>query len=156
MTHRLRLAAAALALAVAAAAPPPPKLTSAPQAPPAARPTDNGLFVTLKEVINRGADLYNDGDPAACYRLYEGSLMTIRPALDRYPQLQSDIARGLRAAEKDPVVWRRAFTLRDVLDKVRAEVNPARNRDAPKGTEESKPAEKLKTPKKSDPDKDAG
>lgn len=154
MSLSLRLAAATLALTLAAAAPP-PKLTVA--APPAAppKPADDTLFVTLKVVINRGADLYNGGDPSACYRLYEGSLMTIKPTLDRYPELQKAIARGLGAAEKDPVMWRRAFTLREVLDKVRAELNPAR----PKGAEEDRGTEKLKSPKKdekADPDKDAG
>jgi hypothetical protein len=151
MSLSIRLAAATLALTLAAAAPPPKlTLTAPPPTPP--RPAEDTLFVTLKEVINRGADLYNGGDPSACYRLYEGSLMTIKPALDSYPELQKAITRGLRAAEKDPVMWRRAFTLREVLDKVRAEVNPARQ----KGVEEDKGTEKLKTPKKDDPDKDAG
>ena len=36
----------------------------------------------LRDVINHGADLYNSGDWAGCYRLYEGALMAVRPLLD--------------------------------------------------------------------------
>jgi hypothetical protein len=81
---------------------------------------DAVLYKTLRDVINRGVDLYNGGDPAACYRVYEGSLATIEPLLAHHPDLQKVIARALASAERDPVAWRRAFTLRNALDKVRA------------------------------------
>ena len=35
---------------------------------------DQAAADALKEVHNRGADLYNRGDPAAAYRMYEGAL----------------------------------------------------------------------------------
>jgi hypothetical protein len=124
---------------------------------------DKALFGSLREVINRGVDLYNAGDTTACYRLYEGSLMTIRPLLEHKPDLQKTIAQSLAAAERDPVAWRRAFTLRNALDKVRAglktkkrlEVNgPAPkedNKKAPAKDSQTKPidkdAEKLPLPR---------
>src|SRR5262245_53684006 len=77
------------------------------------KPADEKLSVALKEVINRGADLYNAGDPAACYRLFEGSLMTIKPTLDRHPDLQKAIEKALAGAEKEPLMWQRAFALRE-------------------------------------------
>jgi hypothetical protein len=107
---------------------------------------DETLYQTLREVINRGADLYNGGDPAACYRLFEGALMAIKPTLDRHPELQQAIGKGLASADKDPVMWRRAFTLRSVLDKVRAEVNPNRSKEKDKEKAKDKDKDKLPLP----------
>ena len=55
---------------------------------PASRDLDAKLHSTLKDVINHGAELYNSGEMTACYRLFEGSLMTIKPLLDHRPGLQ--------------------------------------------------------------------
>jgi hypothetical protein len=88
------------------------------------RAMDTALFNTLREVINRGVDLYNEGNSAGCYRVFEGSLRTIGPLLKHHPAMQKMIDRSLGSAERDPVAWRRAFTLRRALDKVRAELNP--------------------------------
>jgi hypothetical protein len=109
----------ALTAALQAADPPEKK-----PAPAENKSLDGKVFTTLRDVINRGADLYNNGDMAACYRLYEGSLMTIRSLIDHRPELQKAITAGLASAERDPLVWRRAFTLRNVMDKIRGEVNP--------------------------------
>jgi hemoglobin len=85
---------------------------------------DTMVFNSLRDVINRGADLYNSGDWAGCYRLYEGALMATRPLLEHRPDLQTAIRDGLRAAESDSVLYNRAFVLRRVIDKVRVDVNP--------------------------------
>lgn len=99
------------------------------------------LHATLRGVIDAGADLYNDGgDPAACYRLYEGSLRTIGPLLHTRPELQKAITRALASAEQNPLTWQRAFILRGALDKVRKEINPGRG------------DEKLKMPKADEAD----
>jgi hypothetical protein len=119
MSHAVRLVAALVLFAFAG-----PLAAQATDPKPESKSEDEKLYNTLRDVINKGADLYNGGEPAACYRLFEGALMTIKPTLDRYPDLQKEIAKGLAGAEKDPVMWRRAFTLRSVMDKVRAEVNP--------------------------------
>jgi hypothetical protein len=124
------------------------------------RVTDAVLFTTLREVINRGVDLYNAGDMAACYRVYEGSLMTVRPLLADKPDLQKAISTALGSAERDPLTWRRAFTLRNALDKVRAELNPKKKakddgtlpqpRLDDKKAGQTKPDEKKKSDDKQD------
>jgi hemoglobin len=85
------------------------------------------VFKTFRDVINKGADLYNSGDWAGCYRLYEGALMTARPLLDHKPGLQKDIDAALVEAGRTPALHERAFVLRKVIDKVRADVNPNPN-----------------------------
>jgi hemoglobin len=104
---------------------------------------DTLILNTLRDVINRGADLYNSGDWAGCYRLYEGALMATRPLLEHRPELQTAIRDGLRNAEADPVLYNRAFVLRRVIDKVRADVNPN-----PKKKEEKKVEKVEKIDKK--------
>ncbi len=96
---------------------------------------DTALYNTLRDVINRGADLYNGGDYNGCYRLFEGALITVKPLLDHRKALQDDIAKGLTEAERDPYLYRRCFALRTVLDKVRNQINP-----------HPKPAPKTETP----------
>jgi serine/threonine protein kinase len=104
---------------------------------------DAKVFIALRDVINRGSHLYNDGDPAACYRLYEGSLMTLRPLLDSRPDLQKAIADDLARVERDPTMWRRAFTLRGVLDKIRAAVNPKKDKKPDETLPPAKPDDKM-------------
>jgi hypothetical protein len=75
---------------------------------------------TLREVINEGADLFNlQADYAGCYRLYQGSLVAIRPMLEhwqkRYVQeALTDAAVKATSAEK-------AYCLREAIDRIRAE-----------------------------------
>jgi hemoglobin len=96
-------------------------------APPAGdKSTDAIIFQTLKDVINKGADLYNPptSDYAGCWRLYEGALITVRPFLASRPELQDNITKGLAAAYNEPYVANRAFVLRKVIDDVRTALNP--------------------------------
>jgi hypothetical protein len=83
------------------------------------------LYDNLKGVINRGVALYNGGDIAGCYRLFEGSLRSIKPLVAHHPDLTKEIDNALAGAEKNPVLWQRAFALRTALDKVRAKFKPA-------------------------------
>jgi truncated hemoglobin YjbI len=85
---------------------------------------DAALYNNLKDVVNRGAALYNSGDQAGCYRLFEGALMTVRPLLAHHPELQKAVDDALKGAEQDPMLSRRAFMLRAALDKVRADIKP--------------------------------
>jgi hemoglobin len=85
---------------------------------------DAALYNNLRDVINRGAALYNSGDQAGCYRLFEGALMAVRPLLAHHPDLQKAITDSLTSAEQDPMLNRRAFALRTVLDRVRDEIKP--------------------------------
>lgn len=87
---------------------------------------DQRLNAILKEVINTGADIYNPpvNDRAGCYRFYQGALMTVRPLLDHRPTLQQAIDAGLAEAQKRASPGERAFVLRAVIDKIRAEAKP--------------------------------
>jgi hypothetical protein len=76
------------------------------------------LRESLREVINAGADLFNvQGDHAGCYRLYQGSLLAIRPVLPA--DLQAAITQSLRSAERLPRYSDKAFELRKAIDAVR-------------------------------------
>jgi hypothetical protein len=158
MKHGLRRCAtlAVLFIATSCASAREPQDKSSP--PADMKALDAKVFATLRDVINRGADLYNSGELSACYRVYEGSLMTIRPLIEHRPELQKAITAGIASAERDPLVWRRAFTLRNVLDKIRNEVNPkkvVKEKFPPptqddKGPGEKKPIEKIPEKKAED------
>jgi hypothetical protein len=80
----------------------------------------SALNNALRDVINTGAKMFNDqGDHAGCYRLYQGSLLTVRPFLA--PDMQKRVDDGLAAAEKLPFFADRAFELRKVLDDIRGQ-----------------------------------
>src|SRR5262249_52148912 len=51
-------------------------------------------------------------------------LMTVQPLLDHRPELQKAITDGLASAQRNPSLERRAFILREVLDKIREDVHP--------------------------------
>jgi hypothetical protein len=62
-------------------------ITAQPVAPLPEKHDAKILRDALKDVVNAGAELFNkDGDHAGCYRLYQGSLMSIKPFLG--PALQ--------------------------------------------------------------------
>lgn len=86
---------------------------------------DAQIHSRLKDVINYGADLYNEphNNHAGCYRLYEGALMAYRPFLSHRPELQQAIDKGLADASSQPRLDRRAFVLREVIDNIRAVVS---------------------------------
>jgi len=84
---------------------------------------DRKVNTSLRDVINRGADMYNNGDAAGCYRFFEGALLTVRPLLDHRPDLQKAIDAGLASATGNPDMRRRAWALRRVLDDVRDQVH---------------------------------
>jgi truncated hemoglobin YjbI len=112
------------------------------------------VYKTLRDVINEGADMYNaqgryknmDRDYAGCYHLYEGALMVAKPLLGRHADLQKAIDDGMTAARDTPQMEKRAFVLREVIDKIREGVNPnARTvvTPAPPINEETKTAGKV-------------
>jgi hypothetical protein len=89
-----------------------------------AKHDEAALYHALRDVINTGAKIFNEhGDHAGCYRLYQGSLISVRPFLA--PDLQKNIDAGLIAAEKQHNFADRAFELRKVLDDIRAKSKPA-------------------------------
>jgi hemoglobin len=84
------------------------------------RSADEMMF----DLIERGRELYNGGQHAACYHLFAGGLRALRPFLASYPDLQMEVATALEEAEKDPFDTRRAHTLRRAIDQVRKELRP--------------------------------
>jgi hemoglobin len=88
-----------------------------------AKEIDQGINNALREVINSGAKLYNkpNNDYAGCYRLFEGSLLTLKPVLANRPTLQKAIDDAFAAAAREQSIPERAFILRAVLDRIREE-----------------------------------
>jgi hemoglobin len=81
---------------------------------------DKQMYDALREVINTGRELFNkNGDYSGCYRVFQGSLITIKPLLTHRPDLQKAIDKGLADAEQMSYTHQRAFALRKVLDTVR-------------------------------------
>jgi hemoglobin len=87
------------------------------------RVLDEAIYENLRDIINQGAPMYNQGDWNGCYRLWEGSLLSVRPLLDHRPTLQPIIDGAIANARQDPLLWRRAFVLRPALDKIRADID---------------------------------
>ena len=111
----------------------------------------DGLVIdTLREVHNKGADLYNTTkDFSGAYRLYQGALTTVRPLLAHRPDAQKIITDGLGAAEKEPDAARKAFLLHEAIEGVRKNLKAApgeRKPDEPKKTDDKKPEEPKKKP----------
>lgn len=104
----------ALALMVGAAA------ADDPKAVVDAKAFDKLVVDSLKEVHNRGADLYNTGnDFVGAYRMYEGGLLAVRPLLGHRPDEQKAIDEGVAAAEKETDLARKAFLLHETIERVR-------------------------------------
>lgn len=114
------------------------------------------LYNSLRDVINSGAKLFNDqGDHAGCFRMYQGSLLSVKPFLS--PDLQKKIDAGLVGAEKLPNFSDKAFALRSVLDDVRASVKPGEKKIDDKKDPKKDDVKKVddkKDPKKDDAKKD--
>jgi len=110
---------------------------------PDAKAFDKLVVDALREVHNKGADLYNmkkefDGT----YRMYQGALVAVRPLLAHRPDAQKLIDDGLAAAEKETGVAQKAFKLHEAIEAVRADLKG----EAVKKPEDAKPKEK--TPEK--------
>jgi hypothetical protein len=92
---------------------------------------DRQVSDALRDVHDRGADLYNTGDSASGYHIYQGGLIVARGMLGHRSDLQKLIADGLAAAERQPSVARRAFMLHELIEQVRGDLRAG----AKKGTE---------------------
>ena len=139
--HRLFLGALLMA-------PPGAAFAQAPAAGLTATQLEQAATDVLKEVHNRGADLYNRGDPAGAYRMYEGALSTVRPFVAHRPAILKAIEDGLNETAKIDGAKVQAFRLHEVLEQVRADLkaeivlaaalkpvtpeSPAKPSDAPK------------------------
>lgn len=108
---------------------------------------DKLVVDTLRDVHDRGADLYNTKkDFKGTYRLYQGALLTVRPLLAHRPAAQKIIDAGLAAAEKETDPATQAYMLHKTIEEVRAHM-----RASGSGTVETpKPMEKKPEEKKPD------
>ncbi len=150
MTTRIVTALAlALALGLGTARADDPKL-------PDAKAFDKLVIDTLRDVHNKGADLYNTSkDFTGAYRLYQGALTTVRPLLAHRPEAQKIIDTGLAAADKEPETARKAFVLHEAIEGVRKNLKAAiaeKKPDDMKKPDDKKPDDKKPTdpPKKPD------
>jgi hypothetical protein len=109
------------------------------------------LYKSLGDVINVGAKLFNDqSDYAGCYRLFQGSLLSVRPFLAG--ELQKKIDKGLTSAEKQASYADRAWELRGVLDDVRRQLKPAETTAADKKENKKIDEKKVEGKKSGAPD----
>jgi hemoglobin len=83
---------------------------------------DQQLADTLRDVHNKGAELYNSGDRNGCYRMFQGALLAIKPLLALHPDLQKEIENGMAAADKLPRVDNQAFELHKLIEGVRGKL----------------------------------
>jgi len=104
---------------------------------------DGEIRDVLKEIHNRGADLYNNGDVAGCYRMFQGALLMVRPMLRHHPKVQKRIDDGLSKADANPSMRGRAFALHELIENIRADMQPGGARAAADKTEDKKPAATL-------------
>ena len=124
---------------------------------PDAKLMDQKIHDLLKTVINTGADLYNrDNDRAACYHLYQGSLLTLKPLLGHHPELQKSIDEALESTDRQGSMGSRAHKLREALGSIRDALKPttAVASDKPAtspGTQSTKPSTAADTAKPAPP-----
>jgi hypothetical protein len=99
----------------------------------------------LRDVHDRGADLYNGGDEAAGYRIYQGGLVVARGLLGHRVDLQKLISDGMAAAERETSTGRKAFVLHELIEKVRGDLRVQKA-----GESLTVPPRELKSEKKPD------
>lgn len=78
------------------------------------------LAESLKSVHNHGAKLFNKGQHAEAFRLYQGALFVAMKLLGGDPSLARVIAEGLSEVESSPAgVQLKAYRLHEVIEQVR-------------------------------------
>ena len=86
---------------------------------------DARLETQLYDVLKLGTDIYNRGSQDACYRLYQGSLMSIVGFLEHRPDQIIKINKAIKDTNDMTSASERAFTLRKALDDLRAAIKPS-------------------------------
>lgn len=99
-------------------------------APVSTAELDRLAVEVLKDLHNRGADLYNAADAGGALRLYEGALRSVGPFLAHRPKVQAAIADGLTDAFKLDGAKAQAFRLHEVIDQVRNDLKAAMTAEA--------------------------
>ncbi len=85
-------------------------------------PPVNDQASTMRDVIelaiNRGAPLYNDGQPMACAAIYEVAAQALLAMDGLDPNSERTLSRALRRADRTHDAKDRAWVMRDALDRV--------------------------------------
>jgi hemoglobin len=97
------------------------------------RALDARIDRAVSRTISLGAPLYNQGDHAGCYRLYQGALLVIEPMLGHRDEMRQEVTKGLKEVEFLRTYAERANELRRVLDRVLGAVrtSPASSQPRP-------------------------
>jgi hemoglobin len=98
-----------------------PVVTSSVQADdtaPGATERDKQARQAAYDVVTLGRELFNGGNQEGCYRLYEGALMALKPAVAHRPETARVIDDCLGKAKTLRTAQERAFALREALDAV--------------------------------------
>jgi len=141
MTGGIRFLSAALALGLAAAA--------SAQAPPTLADMEKRTVDVLRDIHNRGAELYNRGDAAGCYRMYEGALIAVRPFLSHRAAVAKSLDDGLADVARSPDgVKVQAFRLHELIEKIRADLKGEPKKAEPKKSGSMSQAPPQKSPAK--------
>src|SRR5262249_18508571 len=78
------------------------------------------------EAAVTGTEIFNKGDHAGCFRLYQGTLQALMPMLDHRPQLATSVAEKLaKAKTMRPADG--AFVLREALDAIIGKPKPTKS-----------------------------
>jgi truncated hemoglobin YjbI len=86
---------------------------------------DKQLYDALKDMHNRAADLYNQGDANGCYRMFQGGLLLARPLLAHRPDVQKLLEDGLQETDRMPSISQRALKLHKTIEAMREKLKPA-------------------------------
>ena len=112
---------------------------------PETKAFDKLVIDALREVHNKGAELYNTAkDFPGAFRVYQGALVTVRPLLAHRPDAQKIIDTGLDAADKASDAARKAFLLHEAIESVRKNLKAAIGEKKP--DEVKKPDPPVKKP----------
>ena len=76
----------------------------------------------LKEMHNKGAELYNANDSAGCLKVYSTALQSVKPFLKHRPAIQKTIDAGLIEVDKLDGAKARSFRLHEIIERVRADL----------------------------------
>jgi hypothetical protein len=85
---------------------------------------DRQLVDVLKTIHNRGADIYNAGDPESCLAYFQGCLTTARAVLGHRPLEQKFIDDQLAAAARLGAPTDQAFALHQAIAALRERLRP--------------------------------
>jgi hypothetical protein len=97
-------------------------LVAADNTPVERKTNDRQIIDLLAAVHDNGKELFNAGDHAGCFRLFQGSLSTVKLVLPK--EMHEAIDRGFSRAVQEPDFARRALVLHEVIEDVRKKLHP--------------------------------